>query len=117
MSYHGSDTAVPLMNLLARNPDWAIVYVGAGDIIFIRKEGPAGKLAQPALTAENFDVADYVRRIEAIDAAPGRALVNAASLLQTIGWTKQANAVMIRAIESGPRPCGITPYSSQKVAV
>ena len=35
--FHGGAALVPLMVLLARDPDWAIVYVGAGDIIFIRR--------------------------------------------------------------------------------
>jgi hypothetical protein len=100
IGFHGQVT--PLMVRLAHDSDWAIVYIGPGDIVFVQKNGSAAKLAEGAITAENFPVLDYIHRVEASDASPAMALANAARLLKVIGWDEQASTVMRRAAELDP---------------
>jgi len=90
----------PLVGELARSPDWAVVHLGAKDVLFVRRQGPTAALADKcAITERSLDVGKLIEALRRSDPVPGFALHSAGSLLYEMGWRRAAIQVFRKCVD------------------
>ena len=93
-------TSGPLAGALSANPDWAVVYLDARHVVFLRADGPNADLARKqAISPATLDVADYLSRLEAVDPVPAYATCLGGLTLYRLGWDDAAVDVFKRTVE------------------
>jgi hypothetical protein len=94
----------PLWAKLLGDPRWALVDVGMSHLILVRRGGAADDFASAhELRAGTFDVASFLKRVEADDPVPGLGAARGAEMLLYLGWYDPALDVCEDAIRRDGR--------------
>ena len=84
-------TSIRLARQLVADPNWALVYLGALDVVFLRADGKNAELAaRSAIRPRTLDLEAYKRRLRAMDPVGSFPLYLGAFTLAHLGWDTQA---------------------------
>lgn len=96
---------VPLVLELSVDPNWALVYIDALHVVFLRKDGLNRAMAQKnEITPDTLDLSAYIQRLMEMDPVPVFALCQGGSTLSYLGgnWNALAIQVLRQAIRIDP---------------
>ena len=99
--------ASPTLLDLFNNPRWRMVHLDGLHVIFIRRDGPDGDLAErEALTPDTWDADDYVQRCNARESWPAFTMFTTANALAAAGWHDDAATVLQEVVALEPAHTG-----------
>jgi hypothetical protein len=96
-------TSIPLGRALERDGEWALVYLDAFHVVFVRADGANAELARSSrITPRTLDLAAYKARLRQMDPVPSYSTYLGAFTLAHLGWDTQAVEVMDEVIACWP---------------
>jgi len=88
---------------LFNDPGWQLVHLKGMHVIFIRRDGPDGELAErEALTPETWDAAGYIERSKARESWPAFTMFATANTLAAAGWLDAAVTILQEVVALEP---------------